>query len=70
MPTSLPDYVIEPPDVLLIDAVKIVPKAPYTIDTLDFLRILVPGAPEDAPVNSLLRSMVPATSTLARVTVR
>lgn len=47
---SLPDYVIEPPDILLIDAVKVVPKAPYRIETLDVLYVqggsgLLPEAP-------------------------
>ncbi len=51
MPTTLPDYVVEPPDVLMIDAVKIVPRSPYTIDTLDILGFVAPGAPVDSPVN-------------------
>lgn len=34
---SLPEYVIEPPDILLIDAVKVVPKSPYRIQPLDVL---------------------------------
>jgi polysaccharide export outer membrane protein len=37
--TTMPEYRIEPPDILLVDAVKIVPKAPYHIETLDVLRI-------------------------------
>ena len=32
--TTLPTYIIEPPDILLIDAVKLVPKAPYHIEAL------------------------------------
>ena len=32
MKTSLPDYTIEPPDVLLIDVVKVVPRPPYRMD--------------------------------------
>jgi polysaccharide export outer membrane protein len=47
---ALPDYVIEPPDVLLIDAVKIVPKAPYRIESLDLLAIQVAGALPDRPI--------------------
>ena len=42
---SLPTYVIEPPDVLLIDAVKVVPKPPYHIEPLDTLEIFVLGHP-------------------------
>jgi polysaccharide export outer membrane protein len=49
---SLPSYIIEPPDILLIDAVKVVPKSPYRIEPLDILFILAP--PEstlpDAPI--------------------
>ncbi len=47
---SLPEYVIEPPDILLVDAVKVVPKAPYRIEPLDVLYVqggsgLLPEAP-------------------------
>jgi polysaccharide export outer membrane protein len=41
--TSLPTYIIEPPDILLIDAVKLVPKPPYLIQSLDLLQIVVVG---------------------------
>jgi polysaccharide export outer membrane protein len=44
---SLPTYVIEPPDVLLIDAVKVVPKPPYHIEPLDTLEIFVQGTLPD-----------------------
>lgn len=36
---SLPDYVIEPPDVLLIDALRVEPLPPYRISTGDVLLI-------------------------------
>lgn len=36
---SLPPYEIEPPDVLEIDAIRVVPKAPYKIEPLDYLAI-------------------------------
>lgn len=47
---SLPEYVIEPPDILLIDAVKVVPKPPYRVEPLDILYVqggagLLPEAP-------------------------
>ncbi|HEX7445939.1 MAG TPA: polysaccharide biosynthesis/export family protein [Pirellulales bacterium] len=48
--STLPDYVIEPPDILLIDAVKVVPKPPYRIETLDVLAVQVPGAFEEHPI--------------------
>lgn len=47
---SLPPYVIEPPDILLIDAVKVVPKPPHHIETFDALGIRVEGTPPDAPI--------------------
>jgi polysaccharide export outer membrane protein len=47
---SLPDYVIEPPDVLLIDPVKIVPKPPHQIESFDLLSIQVAGALLDHPI--------------------
>jgi polysaccharide biosynthesis/export protein len=43
---NLPTYVIEPPDILLIDAVKVVPKSPYKIEALDILQIVVEGTLE------------------------
>jgi polysaccharide export outer membrane protein len=47
---SLPPYVIDPPDVLLIDVVRVVPKPPYRIEALDALLIQVTGALEAAPI--------------------
>lgn len=46
----LPTYIIEPPDVLLIDAVHVVPRPPYHLRTLDMLAIQVQGALPDAPI--------------------
>lgn len=48
---AMPDYVIEPPDILMIDAVKVVPKSPYRIESLDVLSIQVPGALPDHPLD-------------------
>ncbi len=42
---AMPDYIIEPPDVLLIEAVKVVPLPPYRINTLDVLALQVAGTP-------------------------
>lgn len=47
---SLPTYVIEPPDILLIDAVKIVPKAPHKIDVFDVLAVRVEGTFVEQPI--------------------
>jgi polysaccharide export outer membrane protein len=51
--TVLPPYTIEPPDVLLIDAVRIVPKAPYRFKTGDVLALQVLGTPTDMPITGL-----------------
>jgi len=42
----LPQYTIEPPDILMIDAVHIVPKPPYPLRTNDVLAIQVEGVSE------------------------
>jgi polysaccharide biosynthesis/export protein len=48
---SLPPYVIEPPDVLAIDALRVIPLSPYRIEPLDGVIVQVnaaatkPGAP-------------------------
>ena len=47
---SFPAYVIEPPDILEIDAIRVVPKAPYKIEPLDFLGIHVSGTLADQPI--------------------
>lgn len=47
---SLPRYVIEPPDILLINAIKIVPKPPHKIEPFDGLLIRVLGALPDQPI--------------------
>jgi polysaccharide biosynthesis/export protein len=49
--TALPDYVIEPPDILLIDATKVVPLPPYRIHTLDTLVVWVGGALPEQPID-------------------
>jgi polysaccharide export outer membrane protein len=48
--TSLPDYIIEPPDVLSIEAIRLVPKEPYQLEPLDVISIITNGLP---PENSL-----------------
>lgn len=47
---TLATYVVEPPDVLLIDAVKVVPKPPQKIEPLDILTIIVVGTLGDQPI--------------------
>ena len=46
----LPTYRIEPPDILMIQAVQAVPKQPYHLQTGDVLSIRVPGAFAEAPI--------------------
>ena len=47
----LPTYTIEPPDILLVDAIHIVPRHPYHLRTLDVLGIEVGGTLPDAPIS-------------------
>jgi len=46
----LPTYVIEPPDVLMIDAIHVVPRPPYHLRTMDALSIQVQNTLPDAPI--------------------
>lgn len=45
---SLPDYIIEPPDILTIDAVTLVPHPPYRLRPLDVVRVQTSGLPTEA----------------------
>ncbi|MCI0461937.1 MAG: polysaccharide biosynthesis/export family protein [Gemmataceae bacterium] len=47
---SHPPYVVQPPDILLIDAVNLVPKPPYRIEPLDVLAIQVVDPVTKAPL--------------------
>ncbi len=51
--TALPEYIIEPPDILLIDAIKVVPKPPYRVHTLDTLLVQVKGALPENPIDGM-----------------
>jgi polysaccharide biosynthesis/export protein len=48
--TVLPQYVIEPPDVLAIETIHAVPKSPYYLKTLDVVAIRVAGTLPDGPI--------------------
>ncbi|MBY0522866.1 MAG: polysaccharide biosynthesis/export family protein [Gemmataceae bacterium] len=50
---SLPAYVIEPPDILLIDAVRVVPLPPYKVQPLDVLFIQATDTLPNEPINGL-----------------
>lgn len=47
---SLPPYTIEPPDILLLNAIKVVPKPPHEIEPFDGLLIRAAGALPDQPI--------------------
>ena len=44
---TLPDYIIEPPDVLAIEAISLVPKNPYHLRPLDVVSVFTSGLPEE-----------------------
>lgn len=46
----MPEYVIEPPDILTIQLLDAVPKAPYRLKTLDLITVQVAGTLPDAPI--------------------
>jgi polysaccharide export outer membrane protein len=47
---TIPDYVIEPPDVLRITAIRLVPLPPYRIQPLDALTVNVTGTFPNQPI--------------------
>jgi polysaccharide export outer membrane protein len=49
----LPQYRIEPPDILQIDAIRVVPKFPYHLRMLDSLIVQVTNALPDAPISGV-----------------
>lgn len=49
---TLPRYIIEPPDVLLVEGVKLVPKNPHKLETFDVVLIRVIGAFPDQPIDN------------------
>ena len=51
MKTTHPAYVIEPPDILQIDLISAVPKAPYRVRALDALSFNVANTLPDAPIS-------------------
>lgn len=49
--TVLPDYIIEPPDILLIEAVRLMPKQPYRVAPMDVIQLGVQGALPDREIS-------------------
>lgn len=52
---NLPDYVIEPPDVLVLDAMRLVPKPPYKIQPGDAIFVQATGTPAEEPIKGAYR---------------
>ncbi len=50
---TLPAYVIEPPDILMVDALRVVPKPPFRIQSFDTLQVIVEGTLLEQPINGL-----------------
>lgn len=48
---TLPDYLIEPPDILRIEAISLVPKAPYALRPFDILSVATVGLPEEEVID-------------------
>jgi polysaccharide export outer membrane protein len=51
---SLPDYIIEPPDILSIDAVTLVPHPPYRLHPLDIVRVTASNLPAEQSISGEL----------------
>ncbi|MCI0638628.1 MAG: polysaccharide biosynthesis/export family protein [Gemmataceae bacterium] len=51
--TSLPPYTIAPPDIITIDAVRLIPKPPYRIEPLEVLVINVTDTLPNQPIAGL-----------------
>ena len=49
---SLPPYTVAPPDILYIDAVRLVPKPPYRVEPLEVLAIQVTDTLPNQPINN------------------
>ncbi len=44
---AMPEYIIEPPDVLTIEAISLIPLQPYFLRPLDVVNVASSGLPED-----------------------
>jgi polysaccharide export outer membrane protein len=51
---SLPTYVLEPPDIILLDAVRLIPKPPYRIEPLDELFVNLANPLPDVPLSGIV----------------
>jgi polysaccharide biosynthesis/export protein len=50
---TMPPYTVEAPDILLIDAQRLIPLPPYRLQPQDALAVSAPGAPVDDPINNI-----------------
>src|SRR5438045_1255884 len=50
---SLPPYLIEPPDILAVDAVRVIPLPPHRLEPLDYLTIRVSGVLPTEPIEGI-----------------
>lgn len=48
---SLPDYIIEPPDILEIDAISLIPKSPYQLRVFDVVSVSTSGVSEEDSID-------------------
>jgi polysaccharide export outer membrane protein len=48
---SFPPYVIEPPDILVVDVIRAVPKGPYLVQPMDVLWVYSTKTPMAEPIN-------------------
>jgi len=48
--SSLPQYFLEPPDIITVEAVHLVPKDPYLLRVFDVIALDVVGTPDDEPI--------------------
>jgi polysaccharide export outer membrane protein len=56
---SLPPYIIEPPDLLTVDALRVVPKPPYHIEPLDAVFLSVFGVDPNNPIEKGIYQIEP-----------
>ncbi|MCO6046047.1 polysaccharide biosynthesis/export family protein [Aeoliella sp. ICT_H6.2] len=50
---TLPPYVIEPPDILLVDAMKLVPKSPHQVEEFDGLLVRATDVDDEGPIHNV-----------------
>lgn len=49
--TTQPEYVIEPPDVLSIEAISLIPREPYKLRPLDVVSVIVSGVSDEGNIS-------------------